>query len=262
MFIGDIVGSLGRDTLIDNLPKLKDKYAPQIVIVNGENAASGKGITEKIYRDFLTNGVHAVTMGNHVWDNREIFDFIDEAKYLVRPENLPIGTPGRGVQFIKYNQVEIAVINLIGKTFMNPCEDPFQHAERIVSDIRKRTPFIFVDFHAEATSEKQAMGWFLDGKVSAVVGTHTHIQTSDNRILPKGTATITDVGMTGPYDSVIGMDKDIILKRFTTYLPQKFEVITKGRAVLSGVCIDLDDKTGLAKKIERILINEDQPFFC
>ncbi|MDF2556657.1 MAG: family metallophosphoesterase [Bacillales bacterium] len=260
LFIGDVVGSLGRETLYENLPKLKEKYAPQIIIVNGENSASGKGITEKIYREFLKNGVHAITMGNHVWDNREIFDFIDDAKYLVRPENLPQGTPGKGVQFLKYNQFEIAVVNLIGKTFMNPCEDPFQHADRIIKEVSKRTSYIIVDFHAEATSEKQAMGWYLDGKVSAVLGTHTHIQTADNRILPKGTAMITDVGMTGPYDSVIGMDKDIILKRFTTYLPQKFEVTTIGRAVLSGVIIDINEKTGLANKIERILINDDQPF--
>lgn len=260
LFVGDIVGSIGRDALKDNLSKIKEKHMPHFVIVNGENAASGKGITEKIYKDFLALGVNAVTMGNHVWDNREIFDFIEDAKALVRPANYPDGTPGAGLKFFKWNALEIAVINVMGRTFMNPIDDPFKTIEHLVVEARKRTPIIFVDFHAEATSEKQALGWFLDGSVSAVVGTHTHVQTADNRVLPEGTAYISDVGMTGAYDGVLGVGKEAILKRFTTSLPQRHEVPRSGRSILSAVVVDVDDKTGLAKSIERILINDDNLF--
>lgn len=260
LFIGDIVGSIGRDALKDNLQRIKEKYNPQFVVVNGENAASGKGITENIYKDFLTLGVNAVTMGNHVWDNKEIFEFIEDAKGLVRPANYPDGTPGVGLKFFKWNTIEIAVINVLGRTFMNPVEDPFSVTKKLVEEAKKRTPIVFVDFHAEATSEKQALGWLLDGEVSAVVGTHTHIQTSDNRVLPGGTAYITDVGMTGAYDGVLGVDKEAILYRFTTLLPKRHEVPKSGRAVLSAVVVDVDDKTGLAKSIDRILINDDNLF--
>lgn len=260
LFIGDVVGSLGREMVKEFLPKLKEKYRPQVTIINGENAAGGKGITEKIYRDFLEIGAQAITLGNHTWDNKEIFDFIDSAKYLLRPANFPENNPGKGMVFLKVNQVEIAVINLQGRVFLSAIDDPFLMADRLVKEASKRTPFIFVDFHGEATSEKQAIGWYLDGRVSAVVGTHTHVQTADERILPEGTAYITDVGMTGPYDSILGMDKEIILRRFLTGLPARFEVPKKGRTQLSGVLIELDDKTGKAKKIERILINENHPF--
>lgn len=260
LFIGDIVGSIGRDALKDNLQRIKEKYAPHFIIVNGENAASGKGITEKIYKDFLTLGVNAVTMGNHVWDNKDIFEFIEDAKGLVRPANYPDGTPGAGLKFFKWNTQEIAVINVLGRTFMNPVDDPFSVTEKLVAEARKRTPIIFVDFHAEATSEKQAFGWFLDGSVSAVVGTHTHIQTSDNRVLPEGTAYMTDVGMTGAYDGILGVEKEAILYRFQTLLPKRHEVPKSGRAVLSGVVVDVDDKTGRARSIERILINDDNLF--
>jgi len=261
LFIGDIVGAIGRDALNDNLSRLKEKYRPHLMIVNGENSASGRGITKKIYDQYLSMGVHAVTMGNHVWDNQDIFSFIDEAKYLVRPANLPSAVPGQGVCYIKWNQLEIAVINLLGRTFMNPSEDPFAVADELVAEVSKRTSLIFVDFHAEATSEKQALGWFLDGRVSAVVGTHTHVQTADNRILPKGTAYISDVGMTGAYDGVLGMDKENVLKRFLTQMPGRFEVPKAGRSLLSGVLIELNQTTGLAKSIDRILINEDQMMF-
>lgn len=261
LFIGDVVGSLGRDMIKEYVPKLKEKYRPQITIVNGENAASGKGITEKIYRGFLESGVQAVTLGNHTWDNKEIFDFVEDAKYLVRPANFPENNPGKGIIYLKLNNEEIAVISLQGRTFLTPIDCPFQKADELIEEARKRTPFIFVDFHAEATSEKLAMGWYLDGKVSAVIGTHTHVQTADNRILPKGTAFMTDVGMTGPYDGILGVDKDLVLKRFTTSLPVRFEIPKTGRTQLSGVIIELDRKTGVAKKIDRILINDDHPFF-
>ncbi|MBM7693816.1 metallophosphoesterase (TIGR00282 family) [Peribacillus deserti] len=261
LFVGDVVGSPGRDMVQEYVPRLKEKYKPQITIINGENAAAGRGITEKIYRQFLESGAQAVTLGNHSWDNRDIFEFIDEAKYLVRPGNFPEGTPGEGIKFIKYNQSEVAVISLQGRTFMPPLDCPFMKADELVEIARKRTDIIFVDFHAEASSEKQAMGWYLDGRVSAVVGTHTHVQTSDDRILPGGTAYLTDVGMTGPYDAILGMGREAVITRFLTSMPVRFEVPSEGRKLLSAVIIDLDPKTGKAKKTERILINDDHPFF-
>lgn len=261
LFIGDVVGSPGRDMIKEYVPKLKEKYRPHVTIINGENAAGGKGITETIYRQFLEVGAQAVTLGNHAWDNREIFEFIDNAKYLVRPANFPDPTPGKGIVYIRMNDLEIAIINLQGRTFMPPLDCPFKKADELVEEARKRTPFIFVDFHAEATSEKLAMGWYLDGRVSAVVGTHTHVQTADNRILPGGTGCMTDVGMTGPYDGILGVDKEAVLKRFLTSLPVRFEVPTTGRTQLSAVSIELDRKTGFTKKINRILINEENPFF-
>ncbi|NHC41839.1 TIGR00282 family metallophosphoesterase [Bacillus sp. MM2020_1] len=261
LFIGDVVGSPGRDMVKEYLPKLKEKYRPHFTIINGENAAGGKGITEKIYREFLGYGAQAVTLGNHTWDNREIFEFIDGAKNMVRPANFPEGTPGKGMAFFKVNDLEVAVINLQGRTFMAPLDCPFKKADELVEIARERTPFIFVDFHAEVTSEKQAMGWYLDGRVSAVVGTHTHVQTADNRVLPGGTGYLSDVGMTGPYDGILGVEKEAVLKRFLTSLPVRFEVPTSGRSQLSAVVIELDRKTGFTKKIQPILINDDHPFY-
>ncbi|PLR77710.1 TIGR00282 family metallophosphoesterase [Bacillus sp. V3-13] len=261
LFIGDVVGSPGRDMVSSYLPRLKEKFRPTITIINGENAAGGKGITEKIYRRFLEEGAQAVTLGNHAWDNREIFEFIDEAKYMVRPANLPEGTPGKEIVYLKVNQDEVAVINLQGRAFMTPVDCPFKKADQLIEEARKRTPIIFVDFHAEATSEKQGMGWYLDGRVSAVVGTHTHVQTADARILPAGTAFLTDVGMTGPYDGILGVERDAVLKRFLTALPVRFEVTKEGRTQLSAVVIDIDKQDGKAKKIQTILVNDDHPFF-
>ncbi|WP_421384708.1 TIGR00282 family metallophosphoesterase [Bacillus salacetis] len=262
LFIGDVVGSLGREMVTEYLPKLKAKYRPSVTIVNGENAAGGRGITEKIYKKFLNDGANIITMGNHTWDNKEIFDFIDTTKLMVRPANYPKGTPGSGITFININGFETAVINLQGRTFMPALDCPFEAAEDLVAQAKERTPFVFVDFHAEATSEKQAMGWFLDGKVSAVVGTHTHIQTADNRVLPNGTAFIADVGMTGPYDEILGMNKESVITKFRTSLPVRFEVPSKGRKILSGVIIEINEKTGKAKSIDRILINDDHPFIA
>jgi len=261
LFIGDVVGSPGREMVKQYLPKLKAKFRPALTIVNGENAAGGRGITRDIYRQFLEAGANVITLGNHTWDQKEIFDFIQKEKYLVRPANFPEGTPGVGMVFVKVNQVEVAVINLQGRTFLPAIDDPFKKAEELVRLAKERTQVIFVDFHAEATSEKQALGWFLDGKVSAVVGTHTHVQTSDYRILPKGTAYLTDVGMTGPYDGILGMEKDSVIKKFLTNLPVRFEVPKAGRTQLNGVFIDIDEKTGQAKKIETIMINDDHPFY-
>ncbi len=260
LFIGDVVGSPGRDMLIDYLPKLKAKFQPHLTIVNGENAASGKGITEKIYRQFIEGGAQVVTLGNHTWDKRDIFEFIDDAKFMVRPANFPEETPGQGMVFYKVSGVEVAVISIQGRTFLPPIDCPFKTVDQLIERAKKKTQFIFVDFHAEATSEKQAMGWYLDGRVSAVVGTHTHVQTADNRILEKGTAFITDVGMTGPYDGILGVSREAVLKRFITSLPARFDVV-EGRTQLNGVIIDIDQKTGHARSINRILINDDHPFF-
>jgi hypothetical protein len=260
LFIGDVVGSLGRQTVTDYLPRLKKAYRPQVTILNGENAAAGRGITEKIYKKFLQDGVDVVTLGNHSWDNREIFEFIDSAKKMVRPANFPEGVPGQGMVFVKVNAIELAVINLQARTFMVDIDDPFKEVDRLVTEARKRTPFIFVDFHGETTSEKQAMGWFLDGRVSAVVGTHTHVQTNDARILPQGTAFLSDVGMTGPYDGILGMKKEPIIEKFMTALPKRFEVVESGRSILSACIIEIDEQTGKAKSIQPIQISEDRPF--
>ncbi|MEC3940804.1 TIGR00282 family metallophosphoesterase [Enterococcus mundtii] len=260
LFIGDVVGAMGREMITEYLPRLKKKYRPQMTIVNGENAASGRGITEKIYKKFLQDGVDVVTMGNHTWDNRDIFGFIDDAKKMVRPANFPEGTPGQGIVFVKVNHLELAVINMQARSFMVDLDDPFRKMTELVEEARKRTPIIFVDFHGETTSEKQAMGWFLDGKVSAVVGTHTHVQTNDARILPQGTAYLTDVGMTGPYDGILGMRREPVIEKFLTALPKRFEVVEQGRGLLSGCILDIDDQTGQAKNIQLIQINDDRPY--
>lgn len=260
LFIGDVVGAPGREMIKEYTRKLQRKYNPTVTIINGENAAAGRGITEKIYKGFLEAGVHAVTLGNHVWDNRDIFNFIDDANALIRPLNYPTDTPGRGYAFIKVNNIEVAIINVLGRTFLAPLDCPFQKIDEILPEIRKRTPYIIVDFHAEATSEKEAMGWYLDGRVSAVIGTHTHVQTADERILPDGTGYITDVGMTGPYDGILGMNKEAVLYRFLTSMPARFEVDT-GRAQLNGVVIHMNRTTGQAEKMSRIIISEDHPFY-
>ncbi|TXK89683.1 TIGR00282 family metallophosphoesterase, partial [Parageobacillus sp. SY1] len=236
-----------------------EKHKPNIIVINGENAAGGKGITEKIYRTFLEQGAHVVTLGNHAWDQRDIFEFIDDAKSLIRPANFPEGVPGKGIVYVQVEQMEVAVINLQGRTFLPAIDCPFKKADELIEEATRRTPMILIDFHAEATSEKQAMGWYLDGRVSAVVGTHTHVQTADARILPKGTAYITDVGMTGPYDGILGVDREAVLRKFLTSLPVRFEV-KEGRSQLNAVLIDIDEKTGRANKIERIVINDDNPY--
>ncbi|AMA73504.1 MULTISPECIES: TIGR00282 family metallophosphoesterase [Aneurinibacillus] len=260
LFIGDVVGAPGRKMLQEMLPRLKNKYNPHFTIVNGENAASGRGITPKIANEFYEWGAGVITLGNHSFDNKEVFEFIDDEPRIVRPANYAPGAPGRGVTFLKGAAGgELAVINLQGRTFLPPSDCPFRTAEQIVEQVRKRTPYIFVDFHAEATSEKQAMGWFLNGKVSAVVGTHTHVQTADERILPGGTAYLTDVGMVGPRDSILGMEREAVLKKFLTGLPVRFEVAMV-KAQLNGVIIDMEKNTGRAISIQRIMIDEAHPF--
>src|SRR5690625_211829 len=259
LFIGDVVGSPGRKMVQSYLPKLKEKYRPTLTIINGENAAGGKGITEKIYKQFLNWGVQAVTLGNHAWNHKEIFDFIDDAKYLLRPANFHQENPGKEIVYLSMNGKEVAIINLQGRTFMPMIDDPFTKVDELIEQARKRTNIIFIDFHAEATSEKQAMAWYVDGRVSAIVGTHTHTQTADERILPQGTGFITDVGMTGPYESILGVEKEAVIKRFLTNLPVRFEVDKTGKTQLNGVFVQLDKQNGKTIKIERILINEDHP---
>ncbi|MGM8211684.1 TIGR00282 family metallophosphoesterase [Virgibacillus sp. W0430] len=261
LFIGDVVGAPGREMVKEYLPKLKDKYRPSVTIINGENAAAGKGITEKIYKSFLEWGAQVITMGNHTWAKKEIFEFIDEAKYLLRPANYPEGTPGKSLVFIPVNNLEIAVINIQGRTFLPAIDDPFRKIDELIETAKKRTPLIFIDFHGEATSEKQAFAWYLDGRATAVVGTHTHVQTADERILDKGTAYITDVGMTGPYDGILGVERGAVLKQFLTNLPVRFEVLKEGKRQLNGCIVTIDEKQGIATGIERIIINDDHPFF-
>lgn len=257
LFIGDVVGAPGRAMLQEYLPLLKSRFQPDIVVVNGENAAGGRGITAEIARQFFEWGVHCITMGNHTWDNKAIFDFIDDEPRLVRPANYPPGTPGRGYTVVAAGGRELAVVNVMGRTFLPPLDCPFRTAQALVDELRLRTPLILVDMHAEATSEKQAMAWFLDGKVSAVVGTHTHVQTADERILPGGTAYISDVGMTGPYDAILGMEREVVIKKFLTGLPVRFAVDESGRKQLNAVFLELDDQTGKARSIRRIRIDDD-----
>lgn len=259
LFIGDIVGKVGREAITTYLPKLKQSYRPTVTIVNAENAAHGKGLTEKIYKELLREGVDFMTMGNHTYGQRQIYDFIENAKRMVRPANFPDEAPGVGMRIIQINELKLAIINLQGRAFMQDIDDPFKKADELIAEAKKETDYIFVDFHAETTSEKNAMGWYLSNRVSAVVGTHTHIQTSDERILPGGTGYITDVGMTGYYDGILGINRDEVITRFITSLPQRHVIPDEGRSVLSGIIVDIN-KEGKATHIERVLINEDHPF--
>lgn len=253
--LGDIVGRPGRRILRERLPEIRNRYAADFVIANGENSAGGNGITEKVAQELFISGVDFLTMGNHVWDNKDVFNFIDQESRMTRPANYPPGTPGQGHQIIKVGNIDIGILNISGRTFMPPLDCPFRTADREIEKLKKFTNIILVDFHAEATSEKIAMGLYLDGKVSAVVGTHTHVQTSDNNILPQGTAYITDLGMTGPINSILGVDSDKIIEKFLTQLPVRFDV-AKGPAQINGVIVDIDKMSGKALNIERINFRE------
>jgi len=252
LFVGDVVGRSGRAAVTERLPALKRDWKLDCIIVNGENAAGGFGITEQIYTEMIDAGADVITGGNHSWDQREALVFIERAPRLIRPLNYPPGTPGRGmVLFETANGARVLTINLMGRVFMDPLDDPFARAERELSACALKTgaDAIVVDMHCEATSEKQAMGHFCDERASLVVGTHTHVQTSDHRVLPGGTAFITDVGMTGDYDSVIGMNKSEPLHRFLRRIPSgKFEPAL-GPATFCAVAVETDDATGLAIRI-------------
>lgn len=254
LFIGDIIGRPGRHAVKEYIKSLVDKYAIDIVIANGENAAGGFGITPQIVEELLSSNIDVITSGNHIWDKKEIIDYIKDRKWLLRPANYPPNVPGSGSTIFKIKKgYNVGVVNLCGRVFMDTLDCPFRVGKEIVESIREKTNIIIVDMHAEATSEKTAIAFYLDGRVSAVIGTHTHVQTADERILPNGTAFITDAGMTGSINSVIGIQKDIILQRFLTQMPKKFEVETKD-VELQGVVVSIDSKTGLAKNIERVKI--------
>lgn len=251
-FIGDIVGNPGRIAVRELLPDIMQRYAVDIVIANGENAAGGFGITPAIAEELIGLKIDVITSGNHIWDKKEIIDYIKDKKWLLRPANYPEETPGFGWSIITTNSnIKIGIINLCGRVFMDNLDCPFRAAREIIKEIERETPVIVLDMHAETTSEKAAMGWFLDGSISAVIGTHTHVQTADERILPRGTAFITDAGMTGSINSVIGMQKEIVLERFLTQMPRKFEVATKDM-VLQGVLVSIASKSGKAEAIERV----------
>ena len=251
-FIGDIVGNPGRIAVRELLPDIMQRYAVDIVIANGENAAGGFGITPAIAEELIGLKIDVITSGNHIWDKKEIIDYIKDKKWLLRPANYPEDTPGFGWSIIKTNSnIKIGIVNLCGRVFMDNLDCPFRAAREIIKEIEQETPVIVLDMHAETTSEKAAMGWFLDGSISAVIGTHTHVQTADERILPRGTAFITDAGMTGSINSVIGMQKEIVLERFLTQMPRRFEVATKDM-VLQGVLVSIASKSGKAEAIERV----------
>lgn len=252
LIIGDIVGEIGVKKAKDTISKISKEQKIDFVIANAENSAEGMGITANIYKDLISNGVNVITMGNHTWGKKEIFNIIDN-KEIIRPANYPEGVCGRGYDIYECNGKRIAVINLIGRVDMNVLsENPFLTVEKIVEEIEEKTDIIIVDFHAEATAEKIAMGYFLDGKVTCVYGTHTHVQTADETILENGTAYITDIGMTGPKKSVIGMDVDVSIKRFVTSLPERYKISSDKRAICNGCLIKINDDNCRVLEINRI----------
>lgn len=256
LFIGDVVGRPGRELVRKGLGALVDHHGADIVIANVENAAAGFGITKDIGDAFLDWGVDVMTSGNHIWDKKEALDYIAHERRLLRPANYPAGAPGRGSYLAQTRDGRaVGVVNVMGRVFMTPIDDPFQVVLRELDELRARTKVIVVDFHAEATSEKIAMGWHLDGRATLVVGTHTHVQTADERVLPNGTAYLTDAGMTGPHDSIIGMETEPSLARFLTAMPSRFEPAS-GNPRLNGVLVEADDRTGRATAITRLSYSE------
>ena len=249
--VGDLIGTAGINELKNRLKEIREKEQIDFVIVNGENSAEGMGITEKNFNDILAQKVDVITMGNHTWGKKDIFKFIDHPK-LIRPANYPKGVVGKGYNIFNCKNKKIAVINLIGRVDINVLsENPFIIVKEIIEKIKNQVDIIIVDFHAEATAEKIAMGYFLDGKVTAVYGTHTHVQTADETILENGTAYITDIGMTGPKKSVIGMDAQASIKRFETTLPERYKIAT-GKCMFNGIILEIDDETNKAKNITRV----------
>ena len=252
--IGDIVGNSGKEMVKSLLSNIRERFQIDLCIANGENAAAGKGITYNIAKELFDSGVDVITMGNHVWNKKDIYKLFSNGVNIVRPLNYPPKTPGQGYIIITVKDKKIAIINLSGRVYLDNMDCPFRTIERELKYISEITNIIIVDFHAEATSEKKAMGWFLDGKVSMVFGTHTHVQTADERILPNGTGYITDIGMTGPHDSVLGIRKEIIINRFTKLIPEKF-VVADGPVQLNGIITDIDEITGKTESINRIIID-------
>ncbi|MDI6726912.1 MAG: TIGR00282 family metallophosphoesterase [Smithellaceae bacterium] len=261
LFIGDIMGKPGRQAVRELLPEIARRCEPSVVIANCENAAAGFGVTRDIIEELYDAGIDVLTSGNHVWDKREALGFIADYETFIRPANYPDGAPGEGsVVFPTAEGVYVGVINLIGRVFMTPVDCPFRVAEREIARLEQKARVIIVDIHAEATSEKKALGYFLAERVSAVVGTHTHVQTADEEVLAGGAAYITDAGMTGPRESVIGIKKELVIERFLRQLPNRFEV-ARGDVRLQGVLLDIDEKTGKSRGIERLdipLMNNEQ----
>jgi len=252
LFIGDIVGRPGRDLIRRGLTALRDYHQVDLVIANVENAAAGFGITREIGDELLDRGLDVMTSGNHIWDRKEAIDYIGVEPRLLRPANFPAGVPGNGSYLARTaGGVSVGVINVMGRVFMTSIDDPFAVVLKEIEALKSRTRVMFVDFHAEATSEKAAMGWHLDGKVTAVIGTHTHVQTADDRVLPRGTAYLTDVGMTGPHDSIIGVEVEAALGRFLTGMPTRFET-AEGNPRLNAVIIEADEESGRALDLERL----------
>lgn len=249
LFVGDIVGRPGRQLIRELLPSLKEEYQPDLVVANGENAAGGIGLTPATAAELLEAGIDVLTTGNHIWDKKEIMPYLDAEENVLRPANFPPGTPGRGHLIKKLaGGVKIGVVNLAGRVFLPPLDCPFRKAEELIAEIKTQTPITLVDFHAEATAEKLAFAWHFAGKVSAICGTHTHVQTADARVLPGGTAYITDLGMTGPRDGILGMKREQVIFRLLTQLPARFEV-AKGPLQLNGVLVEIEAEDGKAKKI-------------
>jgi metallophosphoesterase (TIGR00282 family) len=256
MLVGDVIGRPGRRAFRKYVQQLRREKAVDVVIANGENSAAGKGLTRTSLDELYSGGADIVTTGNHVWDKKDVLEFIDQEPFLIRPANYPDGTPGKGYCLYPFKAKTIGVMNLSGRSFMPALDCPFQKVDALLHEIQKQCDIIFLDFHAETTSEKMAMGWYLDGRVNGVVGTHTHIQTADERILPKGTAYITDLGMVGPWNSVLGVQTDKIIYKFTTGMPVRFEVEAEGPQVFSAVIVEIDDKSNQTLGIERILLTE------
>ncbi len=256
-FIGDVVGSCGRRCVSRWLDEIKKGHEIDFVVANGENAAGGLGVTPKIMDELFAKGIDAITLGNHTFRKKELASVLDSYKNVVRPANYAAGVPGKGAALVQNSEGKtLGLLNVQGRVFMDPLECPFVAARDALAELRRQAKVVIVDFHAEATSEKVAMGWFLDGQCTAVVGTHTHVQTADERVLPKGTAYITDVGMTGPMDSVIGVERDIIIKKFLTGMPAQFKASGEGPG-LNGVVISADDESGKALSITRVVKTED-----
>jgi len=253
--IGDVVGATGRSMFQKHIDRVRKAHSIDAIIVNGENSAGGRGITSRIAKFFIHCGASVITTGNHIWQKKEVYSYLNESTTLLRPANYPSGCPGKGVTTFTCGPYVIGVMNLQGRVFMKDHIDcPFRSAESALSFLRTKTPIIIVDFHAEASSEKMAMGHFLDGKVSAVVGTHTHVQTADERVLPGGTAFMSDLGMTGSLNGMLGMQRDAIMMNFLNQLPVKFKVSTESPIIMTGAWIEIDPATGHALKIERVRI--------
>ncbi|MCK4501984.1 MAG: TIGR00282 family metallophosphoesterase, partial [Desulfuromonadales bacterium] len=252
LFIGDIVGRAGRKALVDHLDRLIDRHFVDLVVANGENGAAGYGLTSSVLQELFNAGVDVVTTGNHIWDKKEIMPILDRESRLLRPANYPPGLPGRGSGIYETAAgIKVGIMNLEGRVFMKNLDCPFRAADELLEEMKQVTPIVMVDFHAEATSEKEAMGYYLDGRVSAVIGTHTHVQTADEQILAGGTGYLTDVGMTGSRDAIIGNQKKNALDRFLLQLPVRLEVAKKD-PLLCGVLLTIDEKTGCCEAIERI----------